>query len=132
MPTTDPIADFLNRVRNALRVRKPHVDIPYSKMKAELARVLMEGNYIFDFVHVDDGPQGYLRVYLKYTSQGQSAIQGLRRCSTPGLRRYVGKNDIPRVLNGLGTAILTTSQGVMTGGQAKKMGLGGELIAEIW
>lgn len=131
MPTTDPIADFLNRVRNAIRVRKPHVDIPFSKVKAELARVLMEGNYIFDFAHVDDGPQGYLRVYLKY-SNGICAIQGLRRCSTPGLRRYVGKNDIPRVLNGLGTAILTTSRGVMTGGQAKKMGLGGELIAEVW
>lgn len=132
MPTTDPIADFLNRVRNAMRVRKPYVDVPYSRMKAELARVLFETNYIYDYVQVDEGPQGFLRLYLKYTARGDSAIQGLRRISTPGLRRYVDHTRIPRVLNGLGTSIITTSRGVMTGGQAKKLGLGGELIAEIW
>ena len=132
MPTTDPIADFLNRIRNGMRVRKPYVDIPFSRIKHELARVLLETNYIYDFAHVDEGPQGYLRVYLKYTAGGDCAIQGLRRRSTPGLRRYVDHTQIPRVLNGLGTAILTTSRGVMTGGQAKKLGLGGELIAEIW
>ena len=132
MPTTDPIADFLNRVRNAMRVRKPYVDVPYSRMKAELARVLFETNYIYDYVQVDEGPQGFLRLYLKYTARGDSAIQGLRRISTPGLRLYVDHSRIPRVLNGLGTSIITTSRGVMTGGQAKKLGLGGELIAEIW
>jgi small subunit ribosomal protein S8 len=132
MPTTDPIADFLNRIRNALRTRKPRVDIPYSNVKSELARVLMECNFIHDFVHVDEGPQGYLRVYLKYVTGGAPAIQGIRRVSRPGLRRYVGHDEVPRVLNGLGVSILTTSHGIMTGGQAKKQGLGGELVAEIW
>jgi small subunit ribosomal protein S8 len=132
MPTTDPIADFLNRIRNALKTRKPRVDIPFSGVKAELARVLMECSFIHDFVHVDEGPQGYIRVYLKYTPQGQSAIQGIKRTSRPGLRRYVGHERIPRVRNGLGVSILTTSKGIMTGGQARKQGLGGELIAEIW
>jgi small subunit ribosomal protein S8 len=132
MPTTDPIADLLNRVRNAMRVRKPFVDVPFSRMKAEVTRVLFETHYIYDFVHVDEGPQGFLRLYLKYTARGDSAIQGIRRISTPGLRRYVDHTKIPRVLNGLGTSIVTTSKGVMTGGQAKKLGLGGELIAEVW
>lgn len=132
MPTTDPIADFLNRIRNALKTRKPRVDIPYSGVKSELARVLMECSFIHDYVHVDEGPQGYIRVYLKYTSQGGSAIQGLRRVSTPGLRRYVNSREIPRVLNGLGVSILTTSRGIMTGSQARREGLGGELIAEVW
>lgn len=132
MPTTDPIADFLTRVRNAQRVRKPRVDIPYSKIKAELARVLMECNYIHDFVHVDEGPQGYLRLYLKYAADGGGAMQGLRRVSRPGLRRYVPERAIPRVRNGLGTSILTTSKGVMTGSEARRQGLGGEVIAEIW
>lgn len=132
MPTTDPIADFLTRIRNALRTRKPSVDIPYSGVKSELARVLMDCSFIHDFVHVDDGPQGYLRLYLKYTPQGIPAIQGLRRLSRPGLRRYVGQRRIPRVLNGLGVSIITTSRGVMTGNDAKRQGLGGEVIAEIW
>ncbi|MDD5088851.1 MAG: 30S ribosomal protein S8 [bacterium] len=132
MPTTDPIADFLTRVRNALKTRQPRVDIPYSKNKAELARALMESHYIHDFVQVDDGPQGYLRLYLKYASGGEPVIQGLRRISRPGLRRYVGQRDIPRVLNGLGTAILSTSHGVMTGNEAKRQGLGGEVVCHIW
>ncbi len=132
MPTTDPIADLLVRIRNGLRVRKPYVDIPYSKVKAEVCRVLLQTEFIFDYVQVDDGPQGFLRVYLKYSKGGEATIHGLRRVSTPGLRRYVGSRDIPRVLNGLGLTILTTSQGIMTGGQAKKLGLGGEVIAEVW
>ncbi|RPH95817.1 30S ribosomal protein S8 [candidate division KSB1 bacterium] len=132
MPTTDPIADFLVRIRNALRVRKPSVDIPFSQMKSDLARVLMDCNFIHDYVHVDEGPQGYIRVYLKYTPQGEAAIKGLRRISKPGLRRYVGQRQIPRVFNGLGVSILTTSRGIMTGNQARKEGLGGEVIAEIW
>jgi small subunit ribosomal protein S8 len=132
MPTTDPIADFLNRIRNAMRTRKPRVDIPYSTIKSELARVLMECNFIHDYAHVDEGPQGYIRVYLKYTGKGESAIQGLRRISTPGLRRYVNSREIPRVMNGLGVSILTTSQGVMTGNQARKQGIGGEVVAWVW
>ncbi|MCB1058604.1 MAG: 30S ribosomal protein S8 [Calditrichaeota bacterium] len=131
MPTTDPIADFLTRVRNAINARKTHVDIPYSKMKHSLARVLLEAYYIRDYVHVDEGPQGFIRVYLKYTN-GESAIRGLRRVSTPGLRRYVNHTEIPRVLNGLGTAILTTPQGLLTGNQARRAGIGGEVLAEVW
>ena len=132
MPTTDPIADFLTRVRNALKTRQMRVDIPYSKNKAELARVLMDCHYIHDFVQVDEGPQGYLRLYLKYSGNGEPVIQGLKRVSRPGLRRYVGQRDIPRVLNGLGTAILSTSHGVMTGSEAKRQGLGGEVVCHIW
>jgi small subunit ribosomal protein S8 len=132
MPTTDPIADFLTRIRNALSARHPRVDIPYSRMKAELARVLMECNYIHDYVHVDEGPQGFLRVYLRYTPRGEAAIKGLRRVSRPGLRRYVNHEKIPRVLDGLGVAILTTSRGIMTGNEARRQGLGGEIIAHIW
>jgi small subunit ribosomal protein S8 len=132
MPTTDPIADFLTRIRNALSARHPRVDIPYSRMKAELARVLMECNYIHDFVHVDEGPQGFIRVYLRYTPRGEAAIKGLRRVSRPGLRRYVGHDKIPRVLDGMGVAILTTSRGIMTGNEARRQGLGGEIIAHIW
>jgi small subunit ribosomal protein S8 len=131
MPTTDPIADFLTRIRNALRIRKPSVDIPYSRVKSELARVLMDCNFIHDYVHVDEGPQGYLRLYLKYNPQGP-AIQGLRRISRCGLRRYVGHHQIPRVLNGLGVSLMTTSRGIMTGNEARRQGLGGEVIAEIW
>ncbi|MCX6600634.1 MAG: 30S ribosomal protein S8 [bacterium] len=131
MPTTDPIADFLTRIRNALRIRKPSVDIPYSGVKSELARVLMDCNFIHDYVHVDEGPQGYLRLYLKYNPQGP-AIQGLRRISRCGLRRYVGNRQIPRVLNGLGVSLMTTSRGIMTGNEARRQGLGGEVIAEIW
>jgi small subunit ribosomal protein S8 len=132
MPTTDPIADFLTRIRNALTARHPRVDIPYSKMKAQLARVLMECSYIHDYAHVDEGPQGYLRVYLKYTPTGSAAIKGLKRVSRPGLRRYVGHEKIPRVLNGMGVSILTTSRGIMTGNEARRQGLGGEVIAHIW
>ncbi|HEY3296011.1 MAG TPA: 30S ribosomal protein S8 [bacterium] len=132
MPTTDPIADLLNRIRNAHKAKHPRVDIPFSKVKSEIARVLMDCNFIHDFVHVDEGPQGYLRLYLKYTAQGKPVIQGIRRISSPGLRRYVNKDEIPRVLNGLGVSILTTSRGVMTGNQARKQGLGGEVLAEIW
>ncbi|MBU0508689.1 30S ribosomal protein S8 [bacterium] len=132
MPTTDPIADLLTRVRNALKTRRTRVDVPFSKMKAEVTRVLMDSHYIHDFVHVDEGPQGYLRLYLKYSPGGEPAIQGLRRISRPGLRRYVGERDIPRVMNGLGVSILSTSRGVMTGNEARRQGLGGEVVCHVW
>ena len=132
MPTTDPIADFLNRIRNAMKAKHPRVDIPFSTMKSEIARVLMDCNFIHDYVHVDEGPQGFIRVYLKYSPDGKPVIRGMRRVSSPGLRRYVRQRDIPRVLNGLGVAIMTTSRGIMTGNQARKQGLGGEVIAEVW
>ena len=132
MPTTDPIADLLTRVRNALKARKPSVDVPYSQMKAEVTRVLMDTAYIHDYAHVDDGPQGYLRIYLKYSPGGIPTIQGIRRVSRPGLRRYVDHTKLPRVMNGLGVAIMTTSRGIMTTNQARKLGIGGEVIAEVW
>jgi small subunit ribosomal protein S8 len=132
MPTTDPIADFLTRIRNAIRARQTRVDIPYSRMKMELARILLDAHFIRDYAQIDEEPQGSIRIYLKYSKEGQSVIQGLRRVSTPGLRRYVGSKDIPRVLNGLGVAILTTSKGIMTCNQARRDGVGGEVIAEVW
>jgi small subunit ribosomal protein S8 len=132
MPTTDPIADYLTRVRNAMRARHMKVDVPYSKLKKSLSQVLLDGGYIRDYVNVDDGRQGFLRLYLKYGAGGKSAIAGLKRVSTPGLRRYVGKDEIPRVLNGLGVTILSTPRGIMTGGRARKLGVGGEVLAYIW
>ncbi len=132
MPTTDPVADFLTRIRNAARVHHMKVDIPFSKMKKSLAQTLLDTGYIRDYVHVEDGQQGFLRLYLKYGPNGQSIIAGLKRISSPGLRRYVDKNEIPRVLNGLGIAILSTPQGVMTGARARKIGVGGEVLAYVW
>jgi small subunit ribosomal protein S8 len=132
MPTTDPIADYLTRVRNAMRARHMKVDIPYSKLKKSLSQVLLDGGYIRDYVNVDDGRQGFLRLYLKYGAAGKSAIAGLKRVSTPGWRRYVGKDEIPRVLNGLGVTILSTPRGIMTGARARKLGVGGEVLAYIW
>ncbi|MBU0692072.1 30S ribosomal protein S8 [bacterium] len=131
MKTTDPIADYLTRIRNALKANKTFVDIPFSRMKWELSRILLEAYYIRDFVHIDEPPQGTLRVYLKY-SNGEPAIRGLKRISRPGLRQHVNSRSIPRVNNGLGTPILTTSKGLMTGNQAKRAGVGGEILAEIW
>jgi small subunit ribosomal protein S8 len=131
MNITDPIADYLTRVRNALKANKTFVDIPYSRMKWDLSRILLEAYFIRDFVHVDEPPQGTLRVYLKY-SKGKPTIQGLKRISRPGLRKYVNSREIPRVHNGLGVPILTTSRGLMTGNQARRAGVGGEILAEIW
>ncbi len=132
MPTTDPIADFLTRIRNAMHARHMKVDIPYSALKKSLSQVLLDGGYIRDYVYVDDGRQGFLRLYLKYGGGGKSAIAGLKRVSTPGWRRYVGKDEIPRVLNGLGLTILSTPRGIMTGARARKLGVGGEVLAYIW
>ena len=132
MLTTDPIADFLTRIRNAQKARKMRVDVPYSKLKADLARILLDCYYINDYAHVDEGAQGFLRIYLKYGPKGEAVMQGLRRVSKPGLRKYVTQYEIPRVLNGLGIAILSTSKGLMTSHQAKRQGLGGEVLAEIW
>lgn len=132
MSMSDPIADFLTRVRNAIKAEKKVVDIPASNLKKELARILKENNFITDFkVNETDNKQGAISVYLKYRN-GKSVIAGLKRASTPGLRRYVNKDDIPRVLNGLGMAIVSTSRGVMTDKQARKSNVGGEVICEVW
>ena len=129
---TDPIADMLTRVRNACQAGHRKVDIPSSKMKREIARILKERGFVHNYAYVDDNRQGYLRLYLKYSPEEESVIQGVQRVSRPGLRKYVGKDEIPRVLNGLGIAILSTSRGVVTDRDARQEGVGGEVICSVW
>ena len=128
---TDPIADLLTRVRNAGMARHRRVDMPVSKLKTEIARLLKENHYIHDFKVLDDGKHGVLRLYLKYY-QEKPVIRELTRVSKPGLRKYVGVQEIPRVRNGLGMAILSTSRGVLTDRQAREAKVGGELLAIVW
>lgn len=128
---TDPIADMLTRVRNAASARHRRVDMPISKLKIEIARLLKENHYIHDFKVLEDQKHGVLRLYLKYY-QEKPVIRELRRVSRPGLRKYVGAQEIPRVRNGLGMAILSTSRGVMTDRAARENKVGGELLAIVW
>ena len=128
---TDPIADMLTRVRNAGTAGHRWVDMPVSKLKIEVASLMKENAFVFDFKVLDDGAHGLLRIYLKY-SDGSPVIRHLERVSRPGRRRYVGVNEIPRVRNGLGMAILSTSKGVLSGRVARQQGVGGELMALIW
>jgi small subunit ribosomal protein S8 len=128
---TDPIADFLARVRNGARAQQPEVLIPYSKIKAELARVLKEEGYISDYSVDTSAAHPRIKVINKLVDRS-SAIAGLRRVSRPGLRRYVGANEIPRVLGGMGLAILSTSRGILSGREARKQKIGGELLAYVW
>ena len=132
MVMTDPIADMLTRIRNANSVKHDSVDIPSSKLKVELARILKDEGFIREYKVIDDGKQGILRVYLKYTAQKGQVIQGLKRISKPGLRVYANKDEVPRVLGGLGIAILSTSKGVITDKDARKQGVGGEVICYVW
>ena len=129
---TDPIADMLTRVRNACCAGHRKVDIPSSRMKREIARILKESGFVHNYAYIDDNRQGYLRLYLKYSPDEESAIQGLTRESRPGLRKYVGKDEIPRILNGLGVAILSTSKGILTDRTARREGVGGEVICSVW
>ena len=129
---TDPIADMLTRVRNACRAGHRKVDIPSSRMKREIARILKESGFVHNYAYIDDNRQGYLRLYLKYSPDEESAIQGLTRESRPGLRKYVGKDEIPRILNGLGVAILSTSKGILTDRTARREGVGGEVLCSVW
>jgi small subunit ribosomal protein S8 len=133
MSMTDPIADMLTRIRNACASRHRRVDMPASKMKTEIARILMESNFIRDYkvVETEEG-KPVLRLHLRYAAGEQPVIRELHRVSTPGLRKYVGVGEIPRVRNGLGIAILSTSRGLMTDGQARKARTGGELLAMVW
>ena len=128
---TDPIADFLARVRNGARAQRPEVLVPYSKIKAELARVLKEEGYISDYSVDTSGEHPRIKLINKLVDRS-SAIAGLRRVSRPGLRRYVGADEIPRVLGGMGLAILSTSRGILSGREAKKQKIGGELLAYVW
>ncbi len=129
---TDPIADFLTRIRNANTVYKDRVEVPASKMKKGLAEILKNEGFIRTYEVVDDGKQGILRLYLKYGPNKQKVITGLKRISKPGLRVYARKDEIPKVLGGLGIAIISTSKGLMTDKQARQEGLGGEVICYIW
>ena len=128
---TDPIADFLARIRNGTRAQKPEMLIPYSRIKAEIARILKDEGYITDYAVDTSGAHPRIKVTNKLVNRS-SAITGLRRVSRPGLRRYVGADEIPRVLGGMGLAILSTSRGVLSGRDARKQKLGGELLAYVW
>jgi len=132
MHITDPIADMLTRIRNASSARHETVDIPASGMKKAIAEILLEEGYIKSFQIVDDGGQGQIRITLKYKANKETAIAGLRRVSKPGLRVYAGAEELPQVLRGLGVAIISTSQGVMTDKAARKANVGGEVLAFVW
>jgi small subunit ribosomal protein S8 len=129
---SDPIADMLTRVRNALKARFQKVDVPASKLKTEIARILKDEGYILNYKIVDEDNHKAIRVYLKYTAANQSVISHIERVSRPGCRVYVASTEIPKVLGGLGVNILTTPKGVMTGKSARKEGVGGELLCQIW
>jgi small subunit ribosomal protein S8 len=132
MAVSDPVADFLTGVRNAIRAKHRKVDVPASRLKTEIAKVLLRERYINNYKVIEDRKQGVLRIYLKYTGDDASVITGIKRVSTPGRRVYVGKHAIPRVLGGLGTSILSTSRGLMTEREAREAGLGGELVCQVW
>jgi small subunit ribosomal protein S8 len=128
---TDPIADLFTRIRNGLMVRHPRIDVPGSKMKARIVEILKDEGYIKNFRIYEDNLQGIIRVYLKYSGD-QSVIRGIKRISTPGRRNYVKRDAIPKVLNGLGLAILSTSSGVMTDQECREKGVGGEVLGHVW
>ena len=132
MSMTDPIADMLTRIRNAMAVDKRFVDIPSSNMKKRIAFVLKEEKYIEDFMFINNGVKSSVRVLLKYDYHGKAVISGIERISKPGLRIYAGQNQIPRVLDGLGISILSTSKGVISNKAAKRLGVGGEILCNVW
>jgi len=132
MKLTDPVADMLTRIRNAIHARHQKVYIPASNLKTEIARILKEEGYISNFKATEEEGHKVIRIYLKYSNSNEAAISNVERVSRPGCRVYVRRTEIPRVLGGLGINILTTPRGVMTGRQARKQGLGGELLCQIW
>ncbi|HOI46110.1 MAG TPA: 30S ribosomal protein S8 [Bacilli bacterium] len=132
MVMTDPIADLLTRIRNANQMKHATVEIPASKMKAEILSVLKNEGYISDFVLIESKVQGVLKVSLKYTSTKERVIKGLKRISKPGLRVYAKTDELPKVLNGLGVAIISTSNGIMTDKEARQKQVGGEVLAYVW
>ena len=129
---TDPIADFLTRIRNANMVMHEKVEIPASKTKIAMAEILKNEGFIKDYEQIEDGKQGIIRVYLKYGANKEKVITGLKRISKPGLKVYCKKDEIPKVLGGLGIAIISTSKGIVTDKEARKLGLGGEVICYVW
>ena len=132
MNLTDPVADFLTRVRNSIRARHQKLDVPASKLKAEIARILKDEGYIANFKSTEEDGRKVLRVYLKYGPNNEAVIRDLKRVSRPGCRVYLGRDEIRRVQGGLGISIMTTPKGVMTGRQARREGAGGEILCEVW
>lgn len=132
MNITDPIADMLTRIRNAGTSKHKTVDIPASKMKVAIANILFEEGYIKSFEEIKNETQGIIRVALKYDEKGNKVIAGLKRISKPGLRVYASKDELPKVLNGLGIALISTSKGIMTDKKAREAGIGGEVLAYVW
>ena len=132
MNTTDPIADMLTRIRNASQAKFKTVDIPASNIKKHIAEILFEEGYIKAYEEITNENQGIIRISLKYTEKGKKVISGLKRISKPGLRIYASKEELPKVLNGLGIALISTSKGVMTDKKARELGVGGEVLAYIW
>ncbi len=130
---TDPVADYLTRLRNAITVKHRIVDIPASNLKKAITKILFEKGYILNYIFEDEGPQGNIKIALKYNPNTKAnAIKGLERASRPGLRKYNGSADMPRVQNGLGVAVVSTSKGVMTDKDARRRGIGGEVLCEVW
>ncbi len=132
MNVTDPVADLLTRIRNGLKAQHKHIDVPASKLKRAIIQILVDKGYVTRYVDVEDNKQGLIRIYLKYDQEGTPAIQALKRISKPGLRTYANATSLPRVLNGLGIAILSTSRGVMTDKEARSANVGGEVLAHVW
>ncbi|HEY7410178.1 MAG TPA: 30S ribosomal protein S8 [Vicinamibacteria bacterium] len=132
MNMTDPVADMITRIRNGVRAKLPRVDVPFSKLKGEIARILKDEGYITNFKVAEDNKQGMLRVYLKYGPGMERVITDLQRVSRPGCRIYCGKGEIPRVYGGLGINIISTSRGLMTGKTAAREGVGGEILCNVW
>ena len=132
MSVSDPVSDMLTSIRNACKARHKKVDVPSSKLKIEIAKVLLNEKYVNNFKTIDDRKQGVLRIYLKYDAQNRSVIAAIERVSTPGRRIYVDRGKIPRVLGGMGTALISTSNGIMTDKEARTRGVGGEVLCFIW
>lgn len=132
MSMTDPIADMITRIRNGMAVDKRFVDIPSSNLKKRIAFILKEESYIKDFMFIQNGVKSLIRVFIKYDRKGEAVISGIERVSKPGLRVYVGSGEIPRVLDGLGISILSTSKGVISNKTAKRFGVGGEILCKVW
>jgi small subunit ribosomal protein S8 len=132
MTMTDPIADFLTRIRNAVMAGKDRVDVPASRLKLELSRILKEEGFIRTFKLLEEGPQGTIRLYLRYSPEGEPAIHGIERVSRPGRRVYKGVDELPQVRRGIGIAVVSTSKGLMTDARARELRLGGEVMCKVW
>lgn len=132
MTMTDPIADMLTRVRNASSVKHETVDIPASNIKKEISRILLEEGYIKGYDVIEDGKQGLIRMQLKYGPSGEKVITGIKKISKPGMRVYADKHNVPKVLNGIGISVISTSKGILTDKQARELGVGGEVICYVW